>query len=189
MQTKPIAQGGFREHPYAGQKGCTEVRVDAHFRRFRLHAKAIVKLAGVAFLLFPAGCWLLDPENQDEVIEVAVLYWARVRTADGTPISGQLVNFAAFRVTYPMPVEDENASTLQRRTASTGTDGRTYLDARFLLKKGQEIVLLANIKSTDPLYDSDSVEQRINYADASAQNLAQGEKGLASFERTAEFTK
>jgi hypothetical protein len=206
MESKRIVQGGspgdcvdvpraslsFREQLQAEQRGGSVINAGTLFRRFRRQPGAIVKLAAMTFLLFPAGCWfedLLNPEDQDPVIEVAVLYWARVRTADGTPVAGQLVNFIAFRMTWGPHDDASDDATQVRRTASTSMDGRTYLDCRFLLGKMQQIALYANNTATDPLYDPKSVEQTITYDEAVAQNVAQGGKGLASFERTADFTQ
>jgi hypothetical protein len=120
------------------------------------------------------------------VIEVAVLYWARVQTAAGAPVAGRTVYFAAAR--YEGTYRED--STLNRRTATTYTDGRTYLDARFLLREGQKIILAASTTATHPLAAPGSSDvQQITFMQARAQDLLQGGNGLASFERTAEFTE
>lgn len=189
METKPVVQGGdpgdgihvpgagpgFRERPWAALRGCKEMRADARFQRLRLRFAAIVTLAAVAFSLFPAGCGL----EEDTTIEVAVLYWAKVQTAEGAPVAGRTVHLTAMRFTGDSP----DGATLQTYTGETSTDGRTYLDARFLLADGQYIVLNGE---TFPDFDHQD-QQAIYFAQARTQEQAQGGNGLASFEVTADL--
>lgn len=173
MQTKPIVQGSIREN---------RVHIPGtRFQPFRLHIAVLVTLATVTLSLLPAGCAV-----EDEAIEVAVLYWGRVKTSTGEPIAGRTVYFAAVRYTYG----NQDNDTLVRRTAATTSDGRTYLDARFLVSKGQTIMMMASTTATDPLSaPGQSDVEVITYTNAVSQSAAQGQNGLASFERFADFTE
>ncbi len=177
----PGASPGFREWSYTERKGCKEMRVGVIFQRFRLHPGAVMILAAVAFPLFLAGCG-----NETPAIEVAVLYWGKVETVGADPVPGRTINFVAVRYTG----SSRDDSTLQRRSAVTSTDGRTYLDARFLLGEGQYIILAASTTATDPLADQDHSDvQWITFDDAIEREQSQGGNGLASFVRTVEFTE
>jgi len=156
--------------------------VEALFQWFRFHSRVLVTLAAVAFGVFSAGC-----AGEEDAIEVAILYWGKVETVNADPVPGRTVHFAAVRYTG----NSRDDSTLQRRSTATSADGRTYLDARFLLGEGQTIVLAASTTATDPLTDTSSNRdwQVISFDDAREREQAQGMNGLASFERTAEFTE
>ena len=150
-------------------------------RVLRFTSRAVLLLVGLTLLLLPVGCW------SEEQIEVAVLYWGQVQTSAGAPVPGRTVHFAAAR--FWGDTQDDAVS-VQRRSAATSSDGRTYLDVRFMLSSGQSIVLAASTTTTDPLANrNQSVVREITFAQAHDQEEKQGGVGLASFELTAEFTE